>query len=185
MFESPSFLSPADAKTPPTRENGRQHDQFPLKPLQLSLSPSSAVPPLLFFNGYLLPVLQYPAFGHPYFEALDPFPHLETSVMAETDPKFNPTEENAAGTEPKLDEDATEKVPAGVTDQVKSAADGASEATGAASSAVKDNVFAMFGGGPRKEKKETQDDEADEPSGSSKAQKKEDDVSATRRITIT
>ncbi|KAJ5098484.1 hypothetical protein N7532_005485 [Penicillium argentinense] len=34
-----------------------------------------------------------------------------------------------------------------------------------------DNVFSMFGGGPKKEKKEETDEGADEPSGSSKAQK--------------
>jgi len=35
---------------------------------------------------------------------------------------------------------------------------------------VKDNVFSMFGGGPKREKKEEEDD-VDEPSGSSKAKK--------------
>lgn len=38
-----------------------------------------------------------------------------------------------------------------------------------AAAAVKDNVFSMFGGGPKKEKKEETDD-VNEPSGSSKAQ---------------
>lgn len=39
-----------------------------------------------------------------------------------------------------------------------------------ATTAVKDNVFSMFGGGPKKEKKEETDEGADEPSGSSKKQ---------------
>ncbi|KAF2156583.1 putative Ran-specific GTPase-activating protein 1 [Myriangium duriaei CBS 260.36] len=43
-----------------------------------------------------------------------------------------------------------------------------------AASAVKENVFSMFGGGPKKEKKEEKDD-VDEPSGSSKKQAAEDD----------
>ncbi|KAF2431300.1 hypothetical protein EJ08DRAFT_670134 [Tothia fuscella] len=42
------------------------------------------------------------------------------------------------------------------------------EKAGAATSAMKDNVFSMFGGGPKKEKKEEVDD-VNEPSGSSKA----------------
>ncbi|PNS17639.1 hypothetical protein CAC42_3034 [Sphaceloma murrayae] len=47
------------------------------------------------------------------------------------------------------------------------------KAAGAAS-AVKENVFSMFGGGPKKEKKEAEDD-VDEPSGSSKAKKAAED----------
>lgn len=45
-----------------------------------------------------------------------------------------------------------------------------------AASTVKDNVFSMFGGGPKKEKKDETDEGADEPSGSSKAIKKESEV---------
>lgn len=45
-----------------------------------------------------------------------------------------------------------------------------------AATAVKDNVFSMFGGGPKKEKKEETDEGANEPSGSSKAVKKEGEV---------
>lgn len=37
-----------------------------------------------------------------------------------------------------------------------------------------DNVFSMFGGGPKKEKKEETDEGADEPSGSAKAQKEKE-----------
>lgn len=37
-----------------------------------------------------------------------------------------------------------------------------------------DNVFSMFGGGPKKEKKEEVDEGADEPSGSAKAQKEKE-----------
>ncbi|GAM89041.1 hypothetical protein ANO11243_070750 [Dothideomycetidae sp. 11243] len=55
------------------------------------------------------------------------------------------------------------------------ATDGASDNKGVTAtaadtaSAVKENVFSMFGGGPKKEKREEKDD-ADEPSGSSKKQ---------------
>ena len=55
-----------------------------------------------------------------------------------------------------------------------SAAETASSAAAQASAtatSVKDNVFSMFGGGPKKEKKE--EEEVDEPSGSSKAKKAE------------
>ena len=44
-------------------------------------------------------------------------------------------------------------------------------------SAVKENVFSMFGGGPKKEKKEEKDEGEDEPSGSSKKKAADDDVS--------
>jgi Ran-binding protein 1 len=54
---------------------------------------------------------------------------------------------------------------------VDAASTAASTATTAAVTA-KDNVFSMFGGGPKKEKKVEED--VDEPSGSSKAQKKDD-----------
>ncbi|KAL1966782.1 hypothetical protein VTN77DRAFT_3747 [Rasamsonia byssochlamydoides] len=53
------------------------------------------------------------------------------------------------------------------------------KATDAAAEAAKttDNVFSMFGGGPKKEKKE-EPEEVDEPSGSSKAQKAEEEDEA-------
>lgn len=50
-----------------------------------------------------------------------------------------------------------------------------------AASAVKENVFSMFGGGPKKEKKEEQDDGEDEPSGSSKKQAADDVRSESTR----
>lgn len=50
-------------------------------------------------------------------------------------------------------------------------------ATESAAPKTTDNVFSMFGGGPKKEKKEEPEDDKDEPSGSSKAQKGEDEVS--------
>jgi Ran-binding protein 1 len=56
----------------------------------------------------------------------------------------------------------TDETPKTVTEQ-------ATEAAAATASAVKDNVFSMFGGGPKKEKAEEKDEGADEPSGSSKA----------------
>ncbi|GAB7345573.1 hypothetical protein MBLNU457_3879t1 [Dothideomycetes sp. NU457] len=52
--------------------------------------------------------------------------------------------------------------------------EGVADQAANAASAVKENVFSMFGGGPKKEKKEEKDDE-DEPSGSSKKQAADDD----------
>ncbi|KAL5366704.1 RanBP1 domain-containing protein [Aspergillus floccosus] len=51
-------------------------------------------------------------------------------------------------------------------------------ATESAAPKTTDNVFSMFGGGPKKEKKEEPEDDKDEPSGSSKAQKGEDEDEA-------
>lgn len=89
--------------------------------------------------------------------------------MAETDTKLNPAEEVKAGLEPQKDDTLMEKVTTGVTGDSadKSAAEQVTEKATAAGSAVKDNVFSMFGGGPKKEKKE--EEAMDEPSGSSKA----------------
>jgi len=106
--------------------------------------------------------------------------------MADTDTKLDPTAETQAATEPKLAKDETEKLTTGVTEDKPNEGDTASSATASkpqtfgdmassATSAVKDNVFGMFGGGPKKEKKADEGD-ADEPSGSSK--KKAEDVSA-------
>ena len=60
--------------------------------------------------------------------------------------------------------DAAKDTTAGATDSKPVTTQAAETA-----SAVKENVFSMFGGGPKKEKKEEEDD-ADEPSGSSKKQ---------------
>jgi Ran-binding protein 1 len=76
--------------------------------------------------------------------------------MADTDPTTQP----AADAEPKLEKGETTK-PGDSTPTV-------AEKASAATSAVKDNVFSMFGGGPKKEKKKEEED-VDEPSGSSKA----------------
>lgn len=58
--------------------------------------------------------------------------------------------------------------------------EGVADQAANAASAVKENVFSMFGGGPKKEKKEEKDD-ADEPSGSSKKQAADDDVRTRRK----
>ena len=50
-----------------------------------------------------------------------------------------------------------------------------------AASAVKENVFSMFGGGPKKEKKEESNEGADEPSGSSKKKTGDEEVSGRWR----
>lgn len=89
--------------------------------------------------------------------------------MAEpSETKLNPSAEQTSTTEPTLAKEETEKLTTGVTESSEtqkpvSFADLASNAA----AGVKDNVFAMFGGGAKKEKREEKDD-ADEPSGSSK-----------------
>jgi hypothetical protein len=55
------------------------------------------------------------------------------------------------------------------TEETKTVTEQATETAAAAASAVKDNVFSMFGGGPKKEKTEETDDAANDRSGSSKA----------------
>jgi len=92
--------------------------------------------------------------------------------MADTDTKLNPADETKGSTEPQLDKDATDKLTTGVTEAEapKTTTETITEKASAAGSAVKDNVFSMFGGGPKKEKPEkTEEDNVDEPSGSSKA----------------
>lgn len=87
--------------------------------------------------------------------------------------------ETKLATNPKGTEDSTapasdvgegKTVASTVSDTAAQAANTASQAA----SAVKENVFSMFGGGPKKEKKAEEDD-VDEPSGSSKAKKAADD----------
>jgi Ran-binding protein 1 len=101
--------------------------------------------------------------------------------MAEADPKFNPTQ-GTADAEPTVDVDATEESSAGVAHQTKFTLQ---EAAPEKASAVKDNVFSMFGGGPKKEKKVDQDEQAEELFGGSKPQKKEEEVSTMQRTTFT
>ena len=101
--------------------------------------------------------------------------------MAETDTKLDPAAERASDAEPKLAKDETSKLTSGVTDGSSKSAEKsgqsytemASNAATTATSAVKDSVFSMFGGGAKKEKKAEEDD-VDKPSGSSKAKKGED-----------
>jgi len=66
--------------------------------------------------------------------------------------------------------DTASKVASTVTDTTTTAA----STIASAATAAKDNVFSMFGGGPKKETKPESDD-VDEPSGSSKAQKGADE----------
>jgi Ran-binding protein 1 len=88
--------------------------------------------------------------------------------------KPDPAAEQIAAPGATLQKDETAKVTTDITDpkpaEDKPAAtvtEKATEAATTAASAVKDNVFSMFGGGPKKEKKEEADD-LDEPSGASK-----------------
>ncbi|KAF1983218.1 putative Ran-specific GTPase-activating protein 1 [Aulographum hederae CBS 113979] len=76
--------------------------------------------------------------------------------MADTETKPDPVAETPS-TEPAAGEDK----PSTLTDKAASATAG-----------VKDSMFSMFGGGPKKEKREEVDD-VNEPSGSSKAKKAE------------
>ncbi|KAF2709944.1 putative Ran-specific GTPase-activating protein 1 [Pleomassaria siparia CBS 279.74] len=87
-------------------------------------------------------------------------------------PKADPTAEQATAPGATLVPEETAKVTTEATQEepTEKAATTASSVTETASnaaSAVKDNVFSMFGGGPKKEKKEEVDD-VDEPSGGSK-----------------
>ncbi|QKX59288.1 uncharacterized protein TRUGW13939_06420 [Talaromyces rugulosus] len=86
-----------------------------------------------------------------------PDPASTTAAEETTTTTTTTTAPAVEKTEAEEDKSVTEKV--------------ADAATGAATKAS-DNVFSMFGGGPKKEKKEEADD-ADEPSGSSKAKKEE------------
>lgn len=96
------------------------------------------------------------------------------------DAKPDPAAEQVAAPAATLQQDQTAKVTTDITDS-KPAEDKPAEdkpatstvtetvtnAAATATTAVKDNVFSMFGGGPKKEKKEEANDE-DEPSGASK-----------------
>lgn len=87
----------------------------------------------------------------------------------------DPSAEQAAAPGATLVKDETEKVTTGVTEESKpteekpasTVTETVSNAASTATSAVKDNVFSMFGGGPKKEKKEEADD-VNEPSGATK-----------------
>jgi Ran-binding protein 1 len=92
--------------------------------------------------------------------------------MAETDTKSNPPEQAESVTEPKLDKEPTEKATTDEAEGNKSTTETVTDKASSAASAVKDNVFSMFGGGPKREKREEPED-VDEPSGSSKAKKEE------------
>lgn len=104
----------------------------------------------------------------------------------------DPTEPRLAETETKLvtnpiGSDGTTETKSTSTEEPKAAPIGfAGYATNTASNAaagVKDSVFSMFGGGPKKEKKDDEDDkdDKDEPSGSSKAQKKDAENSGAKK----
>lgn len=89
-------------------------------------------------------------------------------------PKADPTAEQATAPGAKeVPEEAATATVTGEATQEKPAAAASSvtetvtNAAATATSAVKDNMFSMFGGGPKKEKREEADD-ADEPSGASK-----------------
>jgi Ran-binding protein 1 len=102
------------------------------------------------------------------------------------DAKPDPAAEQATNPAATLQKDQTAKVTTDITDakpaEDKPVASTATEdkpatstvtetvanAASTATTAVKDNVFSMFGGGPKKEKKEEVDDDTNEPSGASK-----------------
>ncbi|KAL1592661.1 Ran GTPase binding protein Sbp1 [Paraconiothyrium brasiliense] len=87
------------------------------------------------------------------------------------DAKPDPAAEQAVNPSATLVKDETAKVTTDITDpkpaEDKPATSTVTETVANAASTAKDNVFSMFGGGPKKEKKEEADD-ADEPSGASK-----------------
>jgi hypothetical protein len=100
---------------------------------------------------------------------------LGSAIMADLPPpKPDPTAEQATapGAVKVPEETATATVTSEATQEKPAAAastvaETVTNAAATATSAVKDNVFSMFGGGPKKEKREEVDD-ADEPSGGSK-----------------
>jgi Ran-binding protein 1 len=86
--------------------------------------------------------------------------------MADTAHKL---ETPAADAGPTLNEEATEKLTTGVSDKAEEDKPATiTEKATAATTAVKDNVFSMFGGGPKKDKVEEEEGENDR-SGSAKA----------------
>lgn len=89
------------------------------------------------------------------------------SDAAETKPDPTVTPEAAKPEETPATGEGEKTVTEAAADTAKEAADTVKDAA----TKTSDNVFSMFGGGPKKEKKEETDEGADEPSGSSKAQK--------------
>lgn len=89
------------------------------------------------------------------------------SDAAETKPDPTITPEAAKPEETPATGEGEKTVTDAAADTAKEAADTVKDAA----TKTSDNVFSMFGGGPKKEKKEETDEGADEPSGSSKAQK--------------
>ncbi|KAJ4351163.1 Ran GTPase binding protein Sbp1 [Didymosphaeria variabile] len=91
------------------------------------------------------------------------------------DAKPDPAAEQAVNPSATLVKDETAKVTTDITEPkpaedkpaTSTVTETVANAASTATTAVKDNVFSMFGGGPKKEKKEEVDD-ADEPSGASK-----------------
>ncbi|BCS19246.1 Ran GTPase-binding protein YRB1 [Aspergillus puulaauensis] len=100
------------------------------------------------------------------------------SDAAETkpDPTTSAPEETTKKAEETTTATETSKVEE-VKASAESAAESATETVKDATAKTSDSVFAMFGGGPKKEKKEDEE-EVNERSGSSKAQKGEDEEEA-------
>lgn len=113
---------------------------------------------------------------------MEPTPSADQSASSEL---RKAEAETKLATNPKGDE-SLEKPNQSYTEMASNAASSAAETASnaaaqasATASSMKDNVFSMFGGGPKKEKKVTEE-EVDEPSGSSKAKKadgEDEDVS--------
>ena len=133
--------------------------------------------------------------------------------MAESATKPDPAAEAAAASEPRLAKDETEKLTTGLTEDSKKEESGSGDGGGSgsgsgsggiaggviggakavtekATSAVKDNMFSMFGGGTKKENKEDgsgedgkkkEEGEADEPSGSAKALREKEEREKTEK----
>ncbi|KAF2126840.1 hypothetical protein P153DRAFT_368877 [Dothidotthia symphoricarpi CBS 119687] len=94
--------------------------------------------------------------------------------------KPDPAADQAAAPGARLVKDETEKVTTGIaanqpkTEDGKPMTEKATEAATSAAATVKDNVFALFGGGPKKEKR-VEEDDVNEPSGASKPKTTEDE----------
>ena len=99
-------------------------------------------------------------------------PTPSTDQKASSEPR-KVEDESKLATNPKGDESLEKSNPSTYTEMASNAASSAAAQASATATSMKDNVFSMFGGGPKKEKKE--EEEVNEPSGSSKAKKAEGD----------
>jgi Ran-binding protein 1 len=100
--------------------------------------------------------------------------------MSEVDSKPDPTStsegaEDKETTIPATMEEPTTVEESGNPTEEKTTVE---QETDTLSTKTSDNIFSMFGGGPKKEKREEKEEDDGEPSGSLKAQRAEEEVGA-------